>query len=155
MKVDAWESFRVLIGVWCKQFLTGRLIAPNRYFSYKLSLYHSIKRATASVYNCSCSVCNESKTKNLHRVFLWSKALVFVHWDRCTNVTLGWITTLHVERRLWFSITLNRKKRNHERHLGVSTVWYFVIEVDQTSFAFQIATEIKLFRDGPKIRKTT
>ena len=65
MKVDALYSFRVLIGVWCKQILAGILIAPNRSFAHKLSLYHSIKRVTASVYNCSCSVCNESKTKVL------------------------------------------------------------------------------------------
>ena len=63
MKVDAWKSFRVLIAVWCKQILTGRLIAPNRSFALKLSLYHCIKLVTASVYNCSCSICNESKTK--------------------------------------------------------------------------------------------
>ena len=63
MKVDAWYSFRVLIGVWSRQILTGRLIAPNRSFAHKLSRYHSIKRVTASVYNCSCSFCNKSKTK--------------------------------------------------------------------------------------------
>ena len=63
MKVDAWYFFCELIGVWCKQILTGRLIAPNRSLTHKLSLYHSIKRVTASVYNCSCSVCNEIKTK--------------------------------------------------------------------------------------------
>ena len=63
MKVDAWKSFRVMIDLWSKQILTGRLIAPIRSFSHKLSLYHSSERVTASVYNCSCSVCNESKTK--------------------------------------------------------------------------------------------
>ena len=62
-KVDTWYSFRLLIGVWFKKILTGRLIAPNRSFAQKLSLYHSIKRVTASVYNCSCRICNESKTK--------------------------------------------------------------------------------------------
>ena len=63
MKVDAWLFFRVMIGVWCKHILTVRLIAPNRSFAHKLSLYHSIKRVTVSVYNCSCSVCNESESK--------------------------------------------------------------------------------------------
>ena len=68
-----------------------------------------IKRVTASVYNCSCSVCNETKTKVPSSCDFVIETLVFVHCDWCTYVTLGWITILHVERRLWFSITLNRK----------------------------------------------
>ena len=110
MKVDASKSFRVLIGVWCKQNLTGRLIAPNRSFSlinylYTTPLNEWLLRCTTAVLVFAKKV----KQSYLHCVFLRSKALVFVHCDGCTNVTLGWNIILHVERRLWFSIALNRK----------------------------------------------
>ena len=73
-------------------------------YLYTTPLNQWLLRCTTAVVVFAMKV----KQRYLHRVILWSKALVFVHCDGCTNVTLSWITILHVERKLWFSITLNR-----------------------------------------------